>query len=109
LLDHVRYNVNTSELKQIESEYLATCNKVVVRDEWTPFAVLASVGLIGWPASDVTNHLKKQFFARPGSDRQLRVPGTTNTVLVHPILYGGEYNIETKKGLVVGPGLPYHQ
>lgn len=109
LRDYVGTNViATQDLSQIEREYFETCEPTGTDVESTPFSVLASAGLVGWLVADKQHvEMYVQFFPNAGAPDApgQRIPATVKAVLVHPILYGHEFAIQARKGLVVGPGV----
>jgi len=102
--------VPMGDLDLLEAKFMESCGVVASTDGKTPVTVLASAGLLGWPETD-RSHVggRKQHFAPPGIDRDVSIPATVDCVLVHPILYGADFDVESVKGIVVGPGLPFRR
>ncbi len=109
LRDYVRSNViETENITMIERDYLDTCLAVRLDDDSTPFSVLASAGLVGWPIRDKHDvNMVVQYFPQAGAPDALgqRIPMKVKAIVIHPVLYGAEFAIQTQKGLVVGPGV----
>lgn len=93
----------TREIPDIERKFLHSCGKFYDPHSPGPMSVLASAGLLGWPVNSRSQvRSMRQYFPRPGDTPVQVLPKTVPYVLVHPVLYGPEFGIKTKKGIVVG-------
>jgi hypothetical protein len=74
-----------------------------------PLSVLYCLGLVGYPVTSVRRPGNPmQHFAPAGStDLERRIPDAVRWLLVHPVLYGGKYNVKPLAGIPVGPDLPF--
>lgn len=109
LHEYLNHNiVSAAEARAIEKQYARTLGKPP--DQVRVFSTLGALGLVGWPVQRAgENGSRVQRFILPGEENQPAVPGWAQWYLVHPILYGPPYNIEVIPGLLVGPGLEFHE